>query len=79
MGDCQERSLGALMIKDCDMTQETQHCGLPKSIVWRGKVCDVPSLDELEEWAYDSGCETPDGDWVEPDHPDSWLRILRII
>jgi hypothetical protein len=24
-------------------------------------------------------CETPEGDTVEPDHPHSWLRILKLI
>ena len=61
------------------MTQKLQPSGLPQSIVWRGKVYDVPSIDELEEWMCDSGCETPEGDWVEPDHPDSWLRVLGMI
>lgn len=52
---------------------------LPKSITWRGQVYDVPSMDEIEEWVCDSVCETPDGDTVEPDHPDSWLRLLGLI
>ena len=52
---------------------------LPKTIVWRGQVYEVPSMDEIEAWIYDSVCETPDGDRVEPDHPDSWLYLLGFI
>lgn len=51
----------------------------PKIITWRGQEYDVPSFDQIEEWAFDSVCETPDGDMVEPDHPDSWLSLLGII
>lgn len=40
---------------------------------------EVPSTDELEEMAYDSVCESVDGESVEPDHPRSWLRILGLI
>jgi len=35
-------------------------------------------MAELEFWMFDSVCETPDGDIVEPDHPDSWLALLGI-
>lgn len=51
----------------------------PKSIVWKGQEYDVPSYPELEALVYDSVCETPDGDTVEPDHPDSWLCLLGLI
>jgi hypothetical protein len=36
-------------------------------------------MDQLEAWVLDSVCETPEGDIVEPDHPDSWLSLLRLI
>lgn len=52
---------------------------LPKQIKWRGEIYDTPSMEELEMWSYDSVCETPDGDTVEPDHPDSWLSLLGLI
>lgn len=52
---------------------------LQKFIIWRGKKYEVPSLEELQEWMDDGGCETPDGEWVEPDAPESWLRILGMI
>jgi|LakMenE18May11ns_1017448.scaffolds.fasta_scaffold7692856_1 hypothetical protein len=53
--------------------------GLPYRIKWRGKVYEVPSTDEIEMWIWDSVCETPDGDEVEPDHPCSWLSLLGLI
>jgi|BarGraNGADG00212_1021973.scaffolds.fasta_scaffold48325_1 hypothetical protein len=28
---------------------------------------DSPSIEDLENWMVDGGCETPDGCWVEPD------------
>ncbi|MBR5950881.1 MAG: hypothetical protein IKZ87_05540 [Actinomycetaceae bacterium] len=51
----------------------------PEYIIWRGRKYETPSLEEIEEWTYDSVCETPDGDTVEPDHPDSWLRLLGFL
>ena len=51
----------------------------PKTIQWRGQTHQVPSMSEIEEWVLDSVCETPEGDRVEPDHPDSWLSLLGII
>lgn len=51
----------------------------PKTINWNGCIFDVPSMSEIEGWVVDSVCETPDGDCVEPDHPDSWLSLLGII
>jgi len=53
--------------------------GFPKSIDFRGTTYETPSMDELEEWVFDSVCETPDGRTVEPDHPDSWLSLLGLI
>lgn len=52
---------------------------VPATIQWRGSVYQVPSMSEIEEWVIDSVCETPEGDCVEPDHPDSWLSLLGII
>jgi hypothetical protein len=40
---------------------------------------DVPGLEDIEEWTFDSCCPTPAGDEVEHDHPDSWLRILSLV
>ena len=49
------------------------------TVTWRGKEYQPPSMGDLEAWVNDSVCETPDGETVEPDHPDSWLSILGII
>jgi hypothetical protein len=46
---------------------------------WKNQTYEVPDLDQLEAWVIDSVCETPEGDIVEPDHPDSWLSLLGII
>jgi len=51
----------------------------PKTIQWRGQAHQVPSMSEIEVWVLDAVCETPEGDCVEPDHPDSWLSLLGII
>lgn len=40
---------------------------------------DVPTMEEVEGWVFDSVCEAPSGDEVEPDHPDSWLSLLGVI
>lgn len=40
---------------------------------------DIPSLEDLEDWTFDSYAFTPAEDEVEPDHPDSWLRLLYLI
>lgn len=62
---------------------KTRDDGLP-SHVWTKyedefQWVETPTLESLEHWSYDSVCETPDGDEVEPDHPRSWLRILGMI
>ena len=51
----------------------------PETITWNDEEYDVPSFEELEFMVFDSICETPDGVSVEPDHPDSWLRLLGLI
>ncbi len=44
----------------------------------------APTLEMLEEWDQDGGCEATDGCWVEPDgtcehgHP-SWLLYWGLI
>lgn len=40
---------------------------------------DVPDLEDIEAWTFDSTCPTPAGDDVEHDHVDSWLRILSLV
>ena len=51
---------------------------LPETVRWNGDEYAVPALDEIEFWIFDSVCETPDGDIVEPDQPDSWLALLGL-
>lgn len=48
-------------------------------ILYKGEWCPVPTMEEVEEWVFDSVCFTPDEDEVEPDHPHSWLSILGLI
>jgi hypothetical protein len=40
---------------------------------------EVPTMENIEEWTFDSICLTPADDEVEPDHPDSWLSLLGLI
>ncbi len=40
---------------------------------------EIPSFEDIETWSFDSVCPTPDESEVEPDHPDSWLRLLGMI
>lgn len=49
------------------------------AIRWRGQWWDAPTDEQLDGWTIDSVCETPDGRTVEPDAPDSWLRILGLV
>jgi hypothetical protein len=51
---------------------------------WCRAVKALPTVAQLERWSYDSICETPTGDRVEPDGtgPDgapSWLIALGMI
>jgi hypothetical protein len=44
----------------------------------------VPSIEQLEEWMAEGGCEATDGCWVEPDGQcehgkKSWLLVLGMI
>lgn len=53
--------------------------GGSRRIRWRGQFWIAPTDGQLNRWTLDSVCETPDGRTVEPDHPESWLAILRLI
>jgi hypothetical protein len=46
---------------------------------WQSKWWPVPTMEEVERWTFDSVCETPAGDEVEPDADDSWLRLLGLV
>ena len=50
-----------------------------QTITWRGECYEVPSDAEIEDWVFNSLCETPDGCQVESDHLDSWLSLLGLI
>jgi len=39
----------------------------------------VPLMEEVEDWTFDSCCPTPCDDELEPDHPDSWLHLLGLV
>lgn len=44
----------------------------------------VPSVEQLEEWMAEGGCEATDGCWVEPDGvcehgKKSWLLVLGMV
>ena len=44
----------------------------------------VPSIDQLEDWMAEGGCEATDGCWVEPDGKCphgclSWLIVMGMI
>jgi len=39
----------------------------------------VPATADVEDWCLGSVAETPDGQTVEPDHPDAWPRLLGLI
>jgi hypothetical protein len=54
--------------------------GFPEAVKFEGKVYDTPSFEELVNWSlYAGGSETPDGRWVEPDHPAAWTRLIGLI
>jgi len=43
-----------------------------------------PTIEQLDEWLEDGGCEAEDGCWVEPDGVcehgcESWLIVLGMI
>lgn len=39
----------------------------------------VPTMAEVEDWTFSDTVPTPADDDLEPDHPDSWLRLLGLI
>ncbi|MBO18819.1 hypothetical protein [Herbaspirillum sp.] len=46
---------------------------------WARQWWPVPTVGEVHAMALDSVAETPDGRTVEPDHPQSWPRLLGLI
>lgn len=52
---------------------------LPETLEWRGRVYRVPAEQELQAMFRNRLAETPDGDIVEVDDPNSWLVLLEIV
>lgn len=58
---------------------------IPQGANYRDQAADladwyqVPLIGEIEDWTLGSVACTPCDDDCEPDHPDSWLRILGMI
>jgi hypothetical protein len=46
------------------------------TLEWVGK---PPSIGMLEKWSMDGVAKSIHGKRVEPDHPESWLRVLGYI
>ena len=62
----------------CDSPQRLDGDGWPE-IKWGSHWYPVPSMEDVEEWVFDSVCETPRGSRVETDYEGSWLSILGLI
>ena len=58
---------------------------MPKEKTYpKPKMEDYPSIEQLDEWLCDGGCEATDGCWVEPDgwcqhERPSWLLYFGMI
>lgn len=48
-------------------------------LYFKGQWHPVPSVHAISGWVTDSVVPTPEGDDVEPDAPDSWMYLLRLI
>jgi len=46
------------------------------TVEWCGK---PPSIKSMENWMFDGVAKSIHGKRVEPDHPESWLRVLGYI
>ena len=46
---------------------------------WKGEDVPIPIMSDFMVWTLDSICPTPDGDPVEPDHPESWLSLVGLV
>lgn len=62
-------------------TRTNRYNAMPQ---WCKSVKSVPSMEQLQRWESDGGCDTPTGHWVEPDGegPDgvpSWLRLFNVL
>jgi hypothetical protein len=69
---------------ELDKWRKAKMAKLAKMEAWRLEIVELPSMDQVREWATDSVCETTSGDEIEPDGygPDgapSWLVALCLI
>lgn len=53
--------------------------GFNTHLFYRGRWFKVPSTDDLEDMVHGCLSESPYGDIVEPDHPESWLVLLGLM
>jgi hypothetical protein len=72
-----EEGQGHADLSCCNLETKVKN-GWPQ-VKYHGEWYPAPTLEEVEEWVFDSVCFTPDEEEVEPDHPDSWLSILGLI
>ena len=81
-GDVKRNADGMLVMYYYPSEEHPEHCpdenGLSYAYQSEGWY-EVPSFEDIEFWSLDSVCPTPDESEVEPDHPDSWLRLLGMI
>jgi len=67
-------------MSDVKYSAEKREDGLPVEVMWRGEWYETPSEEELTHWVlFAGGADTPDGRWLEPDHPEAWPRLLGLI
>lgn len=63
---------------------EIESASVPKAVVTKffdeqRREIPRPTAEQLQFWMFDGVAETPDGERVEPDHPDSWISLLGYI
>jgi hypothetical protein len=73
-----ETCFNPLSLRNATKHDEAPCVGWPM-VKYRGDWYAAPSMEQVEEWTFDSICETPDGDEVEPDASGSWLYLLGLI
>ena len=81
-GDVKRNRDGLLVMYYYPSEEHPEHCpdenGMSYAYQSEGWY-ELPSFEDIEAWSFDSVCPTPDESEVEPDHPDSWLRLLGMI
>ena len=81
-GDVKRQLDGLLLMYYYPSEEHPEHCpdenGMSYAYQSEGWY-EIPSFEDIEAWSFDSVVPTPDESEVEPDHPDSWLRLLGMI